>query len=100
MGVTQTNTGVIMGYVLLFCIASVVSIMPITIGGVGLRELVFVYMAPLLGLDAEIGVALALLFFLTSLVVSMHGAVLQHRLMYYEEPDPIPHEAVLSDRTL
>ncbi len=85
LSVWQLGIEQVLAYILLFLLASVASVLPLTIGGVGLRELVFLYGASFLDTDAETGVALALMFFLVSIVVSMHGAVLQHRLAMYEE---------------
>lgn len=73
-------------YVMLFLFAAIASVLPVTIGGVGLRELTFFYGAAFLGTDAETGVALALLFFLTNLMVAMTGGFFTHKLTaYYEE---------------
>lgn len=85
LGVLTMGTEMVALYLLLFLVAAVASILPLTIGGVGLRELVFLYGAQWLGTDAEIGVALALMFFLVTIVVSMHGAVLQYKLSSYEK---------------
>ncbi len=62
-------------YVILFMISSIVSILPISIGGVGLREATFFYAAPLLALDAELGVTLSLLYFMINTLASMFGAI-------------------------
>lgn len=58
---------------LLFLAASVAAILPISIGGVGLRELVFLYGAPLFGVDAANGIALGLAFFGIYLMVAVSG---------------------------
>ena len=63
-------------YTLLFIVASVVAIIPISIGGAGLRELTFLYGVSLLdGLDEEMGVAIAMLSFAMALALGMTGGV-------------------------
>lgn len=53
----------LMAWLALFQVAGVVGVIPISIGGVGLREMTFLYGAPLVSLSGEQGVAFALLFF-------------------------------------
>jgi uncharacterized membrane protein YbhN (UPF0104 family) len=60
-------------YIILFLISSVLSILPISIGGVGLRELTFMYGAPLLGLNPELGITIGIIYFLVNLLCSMNG---------------------------
>ena len=60
-------------YIVLFLIASIVGVIPITLGGVGLRELTFFYGAPLVSVDAEVGIALSLSFFAVYFAVSLLG---------------------------
>lgn len=62
-------------YLMLFLVSSMVSVLPITIGGAGARELTFLYGSQFLGLDPAISVALSLIFYLISLVVSFAGIV-------------------------
>jgi len=59
-----------------FLISSLVVMIPISIGGIGLRELTFLYFANYFGFETEVAVALAFLFFCLSTVVSLPG-------MYY-----------------
>lgn len=72
-------TGIV-DYLILFSIASVVAIIPVSIGGIGIREVVFVYGAGWFSLDPELGVAVALLFFVISLLVSLNGLLFWHKL--------------------
>ena len=60
----------------LFLISSVVAILPISIGGVGIRELTFLYGLTLLGLDASGGIAFSLLFFIITALSSFIGLFL------------------------
>jgi uncharacterized membrane protein YbhN (UPF0104 family) len=63
-------------FLTLFLISSVVAVLPISIGGVGVRELTFLYGLTLLGIDADGGVAFSLLFFLITAFSSFLGAFL------------------------
>ncbi len=60
-------------YVVLFSIASIVAIIPITIGGMGLREITFFYGSMLIGLPAEQGIAYALVAFIVYVFTSFTG---------------------------
>jgi len=66
----------IMEYQALFMLASILTIVPITFGGIGVREMVFIASYQLLGLDRELGVSFSLLFFVMTAVVSFSGAFL------------------------
>ncbi len=59
----------ILGYQLVFFLSSIVAVLPLTIGGVGARELVFVYVHTYAGIDEAAAVAFSLIFFLISAVV-------------------------------
>lgn len=63
----------VMNYLFLFLISSIVAMLPISIGGMGLRELTFLYGAGILNLNVEISVALSLMFYLISVFVSLSG---------------------------
>ena len=63
----------VMSYLFLFLISSIVAMLPISIGGMGLRELTFLYGAGVLKLNVEISVALSLMFYLISVFVSLFG---------------------------
>lgn len=60
-------------YLFIFLISSVVAVLPLTIGGMGARELTFYYFAGLLHLRADTSVMVSLLFFLISLGSSIPG---------------------------
>lgn len=60
-------------YLLLFLISSIVSIVPITPGGAGLRELTFTFGATLFPIDAEVAVVTGSLFFFITALVSLVG---------------------------
>lgn len=60
-------------YLFVFLVSSTVSVLPLTIGGVGARELVFVYAHDLVGIDRNVAVAFSLLFFLITVLTSLSG---------------------------
>lgn len=63
----------LLSYILVFLISSIVAVIPITIGGVGSRELVFYYGAEWMGLRPDVAIGLSLLFFAITAVVSFAG---------------------------
>lgn len=60
-------------YLFIFLVSSVVAVLPLTIGGMGARELTFYYFAGLLNLEVHTSVMVSLLFFLISLASSIPG---------------------------
>ncbi|GAX87633.1 conserved hypothetical protein [Lebetimonas natsushimae] len=60
-------------YGILFLISSIISVIPISIGGVGLRELTFLYAAKYFNINAEAGILSAFLFFIITLISSSIG---------------------------
>jgi glycosyltransferase 2 family protein len=67
------------GYLFLFLCSSVVASFPVTIGGVGLREICFLYGSRFLGLDTNLSIALSLVFYLLTLFVSFWGIIYSFR---------------------
>ncbi len=67
----------IMAYQLVFLLSSIVSILPLTIGGVGARELVFVYAHTYAGIDEAAAVAFSMIFFVITALVSLCGAFIK-----------------------
>jgi len=64
-------------FLTLFLISSVVAILPISVGGVGIRELTFLYGLSLLNLNANGGVAFSMLFFIITALSSLIGLFLK-----------------------
>jgi hypothetical protein len=62
-------------YLAIFLISSVATILPLTIGGAGAREVTFFYALQHLGLDTNTGVALSLIFFVISAISSLAGVL-------------------------
>lgn len=64
-------------YMFVFLLSSTVSVLPLTIGGVGARELVFVFAHDYVGIDKNAAVAFSLLFFVITAITSFSGAFLR-----------------------
>jgi uncharacterized membrane protein YbhN (UPF0104 family) len=58
---------------ILFLLSSVVAVLPFTIGGIGARELVFIFGADYLLIDKNTAVAFSILFFIITAVSSLSG---------------------------
>ncbi len=63
----------ITSYLFIFLISSVIAIIPLTIGGIGSREITFLYAAELMNLEVQHSVALSLIFYLITVIVSFSG---------------------------
>ncbi len=66
-------------YLAIFLVSTVATVLPITVGGAGAREITFFYSLQYLGLDPNAGVALSLIFFAIAAVSSLIGMFLQGR---------------------
>ncbi|BFP42596.1 lysylphosphatidylglycerol synthase transmembrane domain-containing protein [Flavobacteriaceae bacterium GF1] len=66
-------SGTILAYLFIFMISSIVSVIPLTIGGIGSREVTFLYGAKWLGLDANTAIGISFVFFLITALVSFLG---------------------------
>ncbi|MCD4679048.1 MAG: flippase-like domain-containing protein [Bacteroidales bacterium] len=60
-------------YLFVFLISSIVYAFPLTIGGMGSRELTFFYGAQLLSLDMDRSIALSLVFYIMTAIMSLSG---------------------------
>jgi len=60
-------------YILLFLISSIVAILPFTIGGLGAREVVFLWGSEQFKLDVHQSIYISLLFYLITLIISFVG---------------------------
>ncbi len=63
-------------YLTVFLVSSVVAVLPLTIGGIGLREWVFVAASGIVPISPETSVAFSLLFFLLNAASSLPGAAI------------------------
>ncbi|NTW24856.1 MAG: flippase-like domain-containing protein, partial [Lentimicrobium sp.] len=66
----QDNT---IAYLFLFLVSSIVATLPITIGGIGSREITFLFGAEIMQLDVHQSIALSLLFYIITAIVSLGG---------------------------
>ena len=62
-----------MSYLLVFLVSSIVAVLPISIGGMGVRELTFLYGAQLLAINEDMAVSVSLMFYLITAFVSFLG---------------------------
>lgn len=60
-------------YLFIFLLSSVIATIPFTIGGVGARELTFLYAATWLKLDSEPAISISFIFFAITAIVSLYG---------------------------
>ncbi len=60
-------------YLFVFLVSSIVSVIPLTIGGIGSREVTFLYGSKWLELDADTSIAISMVFFLITALVSLFG---------------------------
>lgn len=62
-------------YMFLFFLSSIASAIPVSLGGIGLREMTFVIGSQYLGTNEGVAVSLSVLFYTVSLVSSLPGAI-------------------------
>lgn len=67
----------------IFLLSTIVAMFPVTIGGIGLRELTFLYFASYFHQDKDVYVSVAFLFFVVSSVSSLPG------MYYHFRPDQL-----------
>jgi uncharacterized membrane protein YbhN (UPF0104 family) len=72
----QAN-GPVLPYLLVFLASSIAAVLPLTVGGLGARELTFLYGAKLFGLNAAVAVSISVLFYVISAAVSLVGAFIK-----------------------
>lgn len=60
-------------YLFVFFLSAIATALPISVGGVGAREMVFVLLANVLHLDKELAVALSVMFYILSAISSLGG---------------------------
>lgn len=70
-------------FVLLFLLSSIVAILPFTIGGLGAREVVFLWGSHQFGLNTNESIFISVLFYLITVLVSLAGV-----RWVYKEPLP------------
>ena len=63
----------VLEYLFIFLVSSALSVLPVTIGGIGIRELVFLYGARLLELDENTSIGVSMTFFFITALISFVG---------------------------
>jgi uncharacterized membrane protein YbhN (UPF0104 family) len=78
-------------YILIFLISSVIAVLPFTIGGLGAREVVFLWGSQQFLLNQNQSVCISLLFYLISVAVSLGGIywVYNNPLKKQEDNEPV-----------
>lgn len=64
----------------LFMLSSVVAVIPFTVGGVGARELVFLYGYQYLAIDRSVSVAFTLMFFASTAITALIGLLFAYNI--------------------
>jgi uncharacterized membrane protein YbhN (UPF0104 family) len=67
-------SGPVLPYLLVFLASSIAAVLPLTVGGLGARELTFLYGAQLFALSAPVAVSVSVLFYVITALVSLVGA--------------------------
>ena len=62
-------------YTLIFLISSIAAMLPVSVGGIGIRELVFFSMSDYFFLDQKVAVAISFTFYLITLLASSWGII-------------------------
>ena len=71
--------GPVLPYLLVFLASSVAAVLPLTVGGLGARELTFLYGARLFALSVPVAVSVSVLFYVITAAVSLVGAFVRIR---------------------
>jgi uncharacterized membrane protein YbhN (UPF0104 family) len=71
--------GPILPYLLVFLASSIAAVLPLTVGGLGARELTFLYGAKLFVLNVPVAVSVSVLFYVITALVSLVGALVRVR---------------------
>ena len=80
MGLTFHDKQLVINYLLIFMISSIASVLPITIGGFGLREGTFYYGTLYMGIDKELGIAFSFIYFIMNTLLSASGIIFVGKL--------------------
>ncbi|HNQ84043.1 MAG TPA: lysylphosphatidylglycerol synthase transmembrane domain-containing protein [Bacteroidales bacterium] len=62
-----------LSYLVIFLVSSAVAVLPVSIGGMGVRELTFLYGSQILNVDMNVAVGISFLFYLITATVSLTG---------------------------
>lgn len=75
-------------YLLVFLVSSIVSVIPLTIGGIGSREVTFLYGAQWLELATDTSIGISFVFFLMTALISFLGIVYHFQKPTLKTIDP------------
>jgi uncharacterized membrane protein YbhN (UPF0104 family) len=67
--------GVYQNYLFLFFLSAIMGAIPITLGGIGAREITFLFGANYLGIDETYAVSLSILFYAASAITALPGII-------------------------
>src|SRR5690606_15505692 len=85
-------------YLFMFLLSSLVAVVPFTVGGLGAREMVFVFGAEYFQMDKHLALLISLLFYLTSASLAIFGSYFIFRPQGLgEDKLPAPAEAEMDD---
>ena len=70
---SKLTTVQINNYLTIFLISSIASSLPISIGGIGIREMSFITCSKYFNIDLEIGALTATIYYIVNLIVSLFG---------------------------
>ena len=71
--------GPVLPYLLVFLASSLAAVLPLSVGGLGARELTFLYGARLFALPVPVAVSISVLFYVITALVSLVGAFVRVR---------------------
>ena len=86
------NLATLVSYITIFMISSLAILIPVSIAGAGLRELTFLYGSIFFNVNQELGIAVALLFFIITTLCSLIG------IYYWHQLDNIPYSDTRHNR--
>lgn len=67
-------------YLIIFLLSSLATVIPVTVGGLGMREMVFLFATSYFGVPTSTGLAVSLTFFMVTAVSSCGGIFVRFRL--------------------
>jgi hypothetical protein len=80
-------------YIFLYILSVIASAIPLTLGGIGAREAVFVFVPPLINspVDPDTALTVSLLYFLISALTSLTGALIKLPHVQVKRKDPMKY---------
>jgi glycosyltransferase 2 family protein len=84
-------------YTMLYCVASIASMLPVSVGGLGIREMTYFYGASLItryagiAVDGNLGVVLSLCIFALTFISALPGVLWLNKVAHLHVGHPAPH---------